>query len=186
MRSTCGFAAGGKDEPATLSKLGKRVSANRFAYLGCRTARVRSCSVQDLSPSDSDLSQLGRRRGSHSGFREGASRRSDRRPDRAKPQVTRVIGVVDPYRQPPAQSDHPLRGLDPDHAFPRGPRLLRAQARPRQDDQGGPPVSQAEDLRPDLRDPPSLGLDIGARVAGLRPSLLQRRLDGQGGRPRRR
>jgi len=55
--------------------------------------RVRSRSVQDLSPSDSDLSQLGWRRGSHSGFREGDSRRSDRRPDRAKPQVTRVTGV---------------------------------------------------------------------------------------------
>ena len=54
--------------------------------------------MQDLSPSDSDLSQLGRRRGSHSGFREGDSRRSDRRPDRAKPQVTRVIGVFDPYK----------------------------------------------------------------------------------------
>jgi hypothetical protein len=40
----------------------------------------------------------GWRRGSHSGFREGDSRRSDRRPDRAKPQVTRVIGVFDPYR----------------------------------------------------------------------------------------
>jgi hypothetical protein len=26
MRSTCGFAAGGEDEPATLRKLGKRVS----------------------------------------------------------------------------------------------------------------------------------------------------------------
>jgi hypothetical protein len=98
MRSTCGFAAGGEDEPATLRKLGKRVSAIRFAYLGCRTARVRSRSVQDLSPLDSDLSQLGWRRGSHSGFREGDSRRSDRRPDRAKPQVTRVIGVFDPYR----------------------------------------------------------------------------------------
>ena len=97
MRSTCGFAAGGEDEAATLRKLGKRVSAIRFAYLGCRTARVRSRSLQDLSPSDSDLSQLGWRRGSHSGFREGDSRRSDRRPDRAKPQVTRVIGVFDPY-----------------------------------------------------------------------------------------
>jgi hypothetical protein len=98
MRSTCGFAAGGEDKPATLRKLGKRVSAIRFAYLGCRTARVRSRSVQDLSPSDSDLSQLGWRRGSHSGFGKGDSRRSDRRPDRAKPQVTRVIGVFDPYR----------------------------------------------------------------------------------------
>ena len=54
--------------------------------------------MQDLSPSDSDLSQLGWRRGSHSGFREGDSRQSDRRPDRAKPQVTRAIGVFDPYR----------------------------------------------------------------------------------------
>jgi hypothetical protein len=36
MRSTCGFAVGGEDEPATLRKLGKRVSAIRFAYLGCR------------------------------------------------------------------------------------------------------------------------------------------------------
>ena len=97
MRSTCGFAAGGEDEPATLGKLGKRVSAMRFAYLGCRTARVRSRSVQDLGPSDSDFSQLGWRRGSHSGFREGDSRRSDRRPDRAKPQVTRMIGVFDPH-----------------------------------------------------------------------------------------
>ncbi len=50
---------GGEDEPATLGKLGKRVSAIPFAYLGCRTARVRSRSVQDLSPSDSDLSQRG-------------------------------------------------------------------------------------------------------------------------------
>jgi hypothetical protein len=33
MPSTCGFAAGGEDEPATLRKLGKRVSAIRFAYL---------------------------------------------------------------------------------------------------------------------------------------------------------
>jgi hypothetical protein len=98
MRSTCGFAAGGEDEPATLRKLGKRVSAIRFAYLGCRTARVRSRSVQDLSPSDSDLSQIGWRRGSHSGFREGDSHRSDRRPDRAKPQVTRVIGVFGPLQ----------------------------------------------------------------------------------------
>jgi hypothetical protein len=56
--------------------------------------------VQDLSPLDSDLSQLGWRWGSHSGFREGDSRRSDRRPDRATPQVTRVIGVLDPYRSP--------------------------------------------------------------------------------------
>ena len=89
---------GGEDEPATLRKLGKRVSAIRFAYLGCPTARVRSRSVQDLSPSDSDLSQLGWRRGSHSGFKEGDSRRSDRRPGQAKPQVTRVIGVFDPYK----------------------------------------------------------------------------------------
>jgi hypothetical protein len=81
-----------------LRKLGKRVSAIPFAYLGCRTARVRSRSVQDLSPSDSDLSQLAWRWGSRSGFREGDSRRSGRRPDRAKPQVTKVIGVFDPYR----------------------------------------------------------------------------------------
>jgi hypothetical protein len=98
MRSTCGFAAGGEDEPATQRKLGKRVSAIRFAYLGCRTARVRSRSEQDLSPSDPHLSQLGWRRGSHSGFRTGDSRRSDRRPDLAKPEATRVIGVLDPYR----------------------------------------------------------------------------------------
>ena len=112
MCSTWGFAVGGEDEPATLRKLGKRVSAIRFAYLGCRTARVRSRSVQDLSPSDSDLSQIGWRRGSHSGFREGDSRRSDRRPDRAKPQVTRVIGVLDPYRllRPPATNACEIAG----------------------------------------------------------------------------
>jgi hypothetical protein len=89
----------GRRRRASDSKGAREASpAIRFAYLGCRTARVRSRSVQDLSPSDSDLSQLGWRRGSHSGFREGDSRRSDRRPDRAKPQVTRVIGVFDPYR----------------------------------------------------------------------------------------
>ena len=68
--------------------------------------------MQDLSPSDSDLSQLSWRRGSHSGFREGDSRRSNRRPDRAKPQVTRVIGVFDPYTTPSyaTRSPPPSRG----------------------------------------------------------------------------
>ena len=60
---------GSEDEPATLRKLGKRVSAIDSPYLGCRTARVRSRSVQDLSPSDSDLSQLGWRRASGQAIR---------------------------------------------------------------------------------------------------------------------
>jgi hypothetical protein len=46
------------------------VSAIRFAYPGCRTARVRSRSVQDFESLDSDLSQLGWRWGSHRGSGE--------------------------------------------------------------------------------------------------------------------
>jgi hypothetical protein len=56
--------------------------------------------MQDLSPLDSDLSQLGWRRGSHRA--SGKAIRADPTggSDRAKPQVTRVIGVLDPYRLP--------------------------------------------------------------------------------------
>jgi hypothetical protein len=87
----------GRRRRASDSKEAREASVRHSIRLPWRAELPECGAVQDLSPSDADLSQIGWRRGSHSGFREGDSRRSDRRPDQAKPQVTRVIGVFDPY-----------------------------------------------------------------------------------------
>jgi hypothetical protein len=101
MRSTCGFAAGGEDEPATLRKLGKR-GVRHSIHLpwlaNCPSAEPFRAGLESLGLR-SQPTRLAA--GFSLGFREGDSRRSDRRPDRATPQVTRVIGAFDPYRLDP-------------------------------------------------------------------------------------
>jgi hypothetical protein len=99
MPSTCGFAAGGEDEPATLRKLGSRVSAIRFAYLAAELPECGAAPWQDLSPSDQiTANSVG---GGVLTRASGKAIRADLTGGQiwAKPQVTRMIGVFDPYRR---------------------------------------------------------------------------------------
>jgi hypothetical protein len=95
---TWGFARRGEDERALFRMAGRQ--ANR-PYAGCLGAKpwcMRTRSGQDLSPADSDLIHFGSAGRCSTHALERAARRIDRRPAPAKRQLTRLIGVLDPYR----------------------------------------------------------------------------------------